>query len=401
MSVDGDSDLSTPLLLMAMPQVARSVLPSQRGAAPPSRGRGEPRLHRQPADGRSRSARSCRGWRSTGGGRSEPVAYFGGPVQPQLGHRALRPRRCRRRATSDDRRPRSVPGVALTQHVGDLSRLAEDAARRASGSCSATPAGARGSSCEEILRNDWLTAPVQQRPDLRRRPRPGLGGRPALGGRSIPAALPSWIRGATPARSPPTDRHAARRLTARPEPDRMQTEHHRSAGGLVVRGATHPAHLDPVRPALAAPQGAHRGGGDARAGGPARGARRDRGHRPGGRRAAGGRVLVRREGRGRRIHKRVDYFLLAYVSGDAADFDARGGLRRRLVLAGTRASPSSASTTSAGWSRRRACSTPIRRSPTPRAPPAPPPQKRPGRRKIAPRSGTSVPDPRFRSRRPP
>ncbi len=38
--------------------------------------------------------------------------------------------------------------------------------------------------------------------------------------------------------------------------------------------------------------------------------------------------------RGRRVHKAVDYFLLDYVSGDAADFDPPRGVRRRMVLLG-------------------------------------------------------------------
>ena len=56
-------------------------------------------------------------------GGEAAVAYFGGPVQPQLGTVLFAP------ALSDtgpeDTATEVVPGVALTQHIGDLSRLAE------------------------------------------------------------------------------------------------------------------------------------------------------------------------------------------------------------------------------------------------------------------------------------
>jgi len=53
-----------------------------------------------------------------------------------------------------------APGVALTQHIGDLSRLAEsppDEFRLILGYAG----WGDGQLMEEILRNDWLTAPVQ------------------------------------------------------------------------------------------------------------------------------------------------------------------------------------------------------------------------------------------------
>lgn len=91
-------------------------------------------------------------------GTEDAVAYFGGPVHPQLGS-VLFP-------LADGRPPEGVtaaselaPGVGITQHVADLGVLAAD------------PPGdlrlvlgyagwAAGQLVEEILRDDWLIAPV-------------------------------------------------------------------------------------------------------------------------------------------------------------------------------------------------------------------------------------------------
>jgi putative transcriptional regulator len=95
------------------------------------------------------------------------LAFFGGPVQPQLGTllfsdeplaadaKGPRGKRPERPLT----RFEVCPGVALTQHLGDLESLAGE-----------PPASFRlllgyagwgdGQLVKEILRNDWITAPV-------------------------------------------------------------------------------------------------------------------------------------------------------------------------------------------------------------------------------------------------
>ena len=114
------------------------------------------------------------------------VAHFGGPVQPQLGTSSSPPR-TPARAASRRRAAEVLPGLSITQHIGDLARLAEtppDAFRLFLGYAG----WGSGQLIDEILRNDWLTAPVSN--DLIFAPDPdaSLGGRPALGGRR-PAAL--------------------------------------------------------------------------------------------------------------------------------------------------------------------------------------------------------------------
>jgi putative transcriptional regulator len=120
------------------------------------------------------------------------VAYFGGPVQPQLGTVLFSP--LLPESGPEDTATQIAPGLALTQHIGDLSRLAE-----------APPDGFRlilgyagwgeGQLMEEILRNDWLTAPVSS--ELIFAADPERIWDTAL--RSIgidPATLPSWVPGA-------------------------------------------------------------------------------------------------------------------------------------------------------------------------------------------------------------
>lgn len=86
------------------------------------------------------------------------VAHFGGPVQPQLGSILFRTLP----AVEDPSETTTevLPGVSMTQHVGDLSRLALEPP--ASLRLFLGYAGWGGSQLiAEILRNDWLTAPVQ------------------------------------------------------------------------------------------------------------------------------------------------------------------------------------------------------------------------------------------------
>ncbi len=83
------------------------------------------------------------------------LAFFGGPVQPQLGTLLFR----EEQPMTESTRFEVCPGVALTQHLGDLESLAGK-----------PPASFRlllgyagwgdGQLVKEILRNDWITAPV-------------------------------------------------------------------------------------------------------------------------------------------------------------------------------------------------------------------------------------------------
>lgn len=100
----------------------------------------------------------------------------------------------------------------------------------------------------------------------------------------------------------------------------MKTEHHRSAGGLVVRGDEVLLISTQNGKRWQLPKG-HIEEGETAAEAAVREVREETG--------VTGRVVAELPGieywyveRGaRRIHKRVDYFLLEYESGDAADFD--------------------------------------------------------------------------------
>ena len=119
-------------------------------------------------------------------GEDGSLAFFGGPVQPQLGTLLF----CDEEAEAAKRRQEICPGVALTQHLGDLENLAEK-----------PPADFRlllgyagwdtGQLMKEILRNDWMTAPV--RTDLLFNEDPEEVWRLAMESVGVdPAQLPSW-----------------------------------------------------------------------------------------------------------------------------------------------------------------------------------------------------------------
>ncbi len=125
-------------------------------------------------------------------GKNNALAYFGGPVQPQTGTVLFQPEPD---AKSEgevvaDSSSEVVPGLSITQHVGDLEQLALTPPDRFRLFLGYAGWGA-GQLVEEILRNDWLTAPVLS--DL------VFSGEPdevwAAAVRSVgvdPATLPSW-----------------------------------------------------------------------------------------------------------------------------------------------------------------------------------------------------------------
>ncbi|HKI03850.1 MAG TPA: YqgE/AlgH family protein [Thermoanaerobaculia bacterium] len=190
MSVSG-SDLITPVLLMAMPQVLdpffhRSVVLLLHHEDEGSFGF---ILNRPTGIKVSEILKGMDvGWE----GREGVVAYFGGPVQPQLGTVLFSP--VLDETSPEDTATQVAPGVALTQHIGDLSRLAEappDDFRLLLGYAG----WGEGQLMEEILRNDWLTAPVTS--ELIFAADPERVWDAALRSVGIdPAALPSWVPGA-------------------------------------------------------------------------------------------------------------------------------------------------------------------------------------------------------------
>ncbi len=189
MSVSG-SDLVTPVMLMAMPQVLdpffhRSVVLLLHHEDEGSFGF----IVNRPTG--IKVSEILKGMDVGWEGGEEAVAYFGGPVQPQLGTVLFSP--ILEENDPEDTATEIAPGLALTQHIGDLSRLAEappDQFRLLLGYAG----WGEGQLMEEILRNDWLTAPVSS--DLIFAPDAERVWDAALRSVGIdPAALPSWIPG--------------------------------------------------------------------------------------------------------------------------------------------------------------------------------------------------------------
>lgn len=155
-SMEDQSDLRAPVLLMAMPQVLdpffhRSVVLLVHHDDEGSLGF----IVNRPTGIRVHDILS--GMEITWQGDKGAVAHFGGPVQPQLGSVLYG---CGEEEGPEVEAATEVtPGMAITQHIRDLQELA-----------SAPPPLFRlflgyagwgaGQLVDEILRNDWLTAPV-------------------------------------------------------------------------------------------------------------------------------------------------------------------------------------------------------------------------------------------------
>lgn len=91
------------------------------------------------------------------GGEVGAVAHFGGPVQPELGSVIFAPLDAE--SPLSETTSEVLPGLALSQHLGDLTQLAADPPQ--SFRLLLGYAGwSAGQLMEEIRRNDWLTAPV-------------------------------------------------------------------------------------------------------------------------------------------------------------------------------------------------------------------------------------------------
>jgi putative transcriptional regulator len=126
-------------------------------------------------------------------GDPESHAYFGGPVQPQLGSVLFRSSKevpladPRMMATAAE----IYPGIRMTQHVDDLALLASE-----------PPSGFRlylgyagwgsGQLVDEIMRNDWIIVPVIN--DLLFSSDPQDLWNHALRAAGVdPQTLPSWV----------------------------------------------------------------------------------------------------------------------------------------------------------------------------------------------------------------
>ncbi len=189
MSYDGpmseSADLKAPILLLAMPQVLdpffyKSVILLQHHQTEGSQGF----IVNRPTG--VKIADILKDLEIPWLGDAGSPAFFGGPVQPHLGTLLFR-----------DDQPSTVstrfevcPGVALTQHLHDLEDLAEE-----------PPVSFRlllgyagwgdGQLVNEILRNDWLTAPVNT--DLLFGDAPEEIWQQAMESVGVdPASLPAW-----------------------------------------------------------------------------------------------------------------------------------------------------------------------------------------------------------------
>jgi putative transcriptional regulator len=213
------SDLSPPVLLLAMPQVLdpffhKSVVLLIHHEDEGSFGF----ILNRPTG--IKVGEILKGMEVLWQGPEAAVAYFGGPVRPQLGTVLFAPRSAAEApyprddeigvmgttgamdgamdnlgGESDEMNASSevVPGLALTQHIGDLAQLAEAPPDRFRLFLGYAGWG-EGQLVEEILRNDWLTAPVSA--ELIFASDPATVWEDAL--RSVgvdPAVLPSWTAG--------------------------------------------------------------------------------------------------------------------------------------------------------------------------------------------------------------
>jgi putative transcriptional regulator len=184
MSATADSGLTTPVLLVAMPQVLDPFFQRSVVLLIHHEDEGSFGFIINRTTG-IRLTEILHGMEVEWQGYNEAVAHFGGPVQPQLGTILFAPEGVETEASTE-----VLPGVALTQHIGDLVRLAgtpPDHFRLFLGYAG----WESGQLLDEILRNDWLTAPAQV--DLIFASDPDDVWSAALESVGVdPAALPSW-----------------------------------------------------------------------------------------------------------------------------------------------------------------------------------------------------------------
>jgi len=200
------SDLQVPVLLIAMPQVLdpfffKSLVLLIHHTEEGSVGL----IVNRPTGIQVREILA--GMEMSWGGADDVVTWFGGPVQPQIGTVLFDPDAV---ASGTENGPGAANGngsghggaagleagtpvargLALTQHVADLSFLAAGPLDRFRLFLGYAGWGA-GQLMEEILRNDWLTAPVTA--DLVFADEGEAAWTGALASVGVdPASLPSW-----------------------------------------------------------------------------------------------------------------------------------------------------------------------------------------------------------------
>jgi len=87
-------------------------------------------------------------------------AYLGGPVQPQLGTVLFSDPIAEDRTVGPEQSTTPVlPGLSMSQHLGDLSRLAQDPPPELRLFLGYAGWG-EGQLVEEIIRNDWIVGPI-------------------------------------------------------------------------------------------------------------------------------------------------------------------------------------------------------------------------------------------------
>ncbi len=184
------SDLTTPVLLVAMPQVLdpffhMSVVLLIDHHEQGSLGFIVNRPTRVPLSD------ILEGFEIPWRGKDEQTAYFGGPVQPQLGTVIYRPSESHGETENETENENEIyAGAALTQNVNDLQELAAGPPQDLRLFLGYAGWG-EGQLLSELLRNDWVTVPVHH--DLVFVDDPAEAWRAALRSVGIdPEALTSW-----------------------------------------------------------------------------------------------------------------------------------------------------------------------------------------------------------------
>ena len=183
-------DLEAPVLLIAMPQVLDPFFHKSVVLLIHNDEEGSFGLITNRATG-IKVGEILNGMEITWGGDSDEVAFFGGPVQPQMGTLLFDAQAVAERGEAADETTSLVaPGLRLTQNVADLGELAATPPEQMRLFLGYAGWGA-GQLVDEILRNDWLTAPVDNR--LIFTDAPETAWTRALQSVGVdPAALPSW-----------------------------------------------------------------------------------------------------------------------------------------------------------------------------------------------------------------
>jgi putative transcriptional regulator len=186
------SDLETPVLLLAMPQVLdpffhKSVVLLVHHNEEGSFGF----IVNRPTE--IELEEILEGMKIAWRGVEGALAYFGGPVQSQMGTVMF--------SAADSKLPdqrleeatREVyPGIRISQQLEDLGHLAGNPPQRFRLFLGYAGWGV-GQLVEEIMRNDWLTAPVRE--DLLFSTEPESVWETALHSVGVdPSALPSWTQ---------------------------------------------------------------------------------------------------------------------------------------------------------------------------------------------------------------